>query len=130
MTTPYSYSSEVYTQKTGFMGEDKDCSVRAYATAACVSYEHAHLLFSKHGRRYGHSTPGSVTHGVLSQEFPGYKREFCRHLGIKLKTWVDQHSKGHYIVHTNKHALAVIDGVIHDWKVGPHRIVVSYVRLI
>jgi hypothetical protein len=41
------FTSEVYEQGSG---DRKDCAVRAFSVAACVSYSSAQELFAKHGR--------------------------------------------------------------------------------
>jgi len=121
------FCKDSYAEVTGFTDENQDCSVRAFAAAACLDYQYVHGLFYKHGRRNGRATPGSVTAAVLAEQFPSVKREFtyCR-----LAAWVSAHPKGHYVVHVNKHALAVVDGVVYDWKLGPNRIVKSFVKLV
>jgi hypothetical protein len=103
-----------YAEERG--GERNDCSIRAFSVAACVSYDTALKLFARHGRRPNKGTPGWVTQAVLKDAFPQVQ-SFCPLL--TLTQFVKKYPVGHYILHTRNHALAVIDGDVHDWKMRP-----------
>jgi hypothetical protein len=88
--------------------------------AACVSYSSAQELIAKHGRGLNQGTPVSVTESVLQEEFPGIKDIPWKDIeGLTLPKFAKLYNKGHYYVRIRRHALAVVDGVIHDWKPRP-----------
>ncbi len=98
-------------------GERKDCAVRSFSVAACVSYEFASKLFEKHGRKHNKGTSFTVSDSVIKEEFPNHV--FVGAEGLTLPNFAKRYNKGHYIVHVRKHALAIVDGVIHDWRPRP-----------
>ena len=104
-----SYSSE--------SGERRDCSVRAFSVAACVSYSAAQEIFRRCGRKPNKGTPFYVTDRVVKREFPN--AVFYGASNLTLPKFAKEHSEGHYIVHVRGHALALVDGVIHDWRMRP-----------
>lgn len=97
-------------------GERNDCSVRAYAVAACVSYESAHQLYTKHGRLPGKRTRYMTTTLVLRETFPNATSLSPY---ISLNRFVAMNPKGHFILHTKSHAFALCDGIVHDWGNHP-----------
>ena len=99
-------------------GDRNDCSVRSLATAACLPYDDAHAAFAKHGRKSGRKTPTSVTAKVVKDFFPHAQSVKG---GITLNRFVAAYPVGHFVVHVRGHALAVCDGVVHDWKPGQRR---------
>ena len=100
-------------------GESNDCTVRACANALDMHYDNAHELMRLGGRmfRSGMSfmmyMDKKTTLGgcrVNEMDFQSWRRgpkmtllKFCK-----------KYTEGRYIVIRNGHALAVIDGVIHD----------------
>lgn len=104
-------------------GERRDCSVRAYSVVACVSYDEAHALFERHGRKSNRGTPYKVTKEVMAEQFPQAK---WSRSGITLGRFIESHPKGHYLIHVRGHALAVCDGTLHDWFPKPRRRVKWY----
>jgi hypothetical protein len=109
------FNREIYAEETG--GERKDCAVRAFSVAACVSYSTAQEIYQRHGRNPNKGTPFFVTERVMATEFPDAL--FTTHNDITLPKFVRLYNKGHYLVHVRGHALAVVDGVIHDWRPRP-----------
>lgn len=109
--------------------EHNDCVVRAFATAACVSYEAAHELFKRHGRKDRHKTYPLTTKAVMAEAFPGLEPRL-HPCGTTLARFVEENHTGHYIVHVSGHALAVVDGVVHDWNERPRRIVKKSWKLV
>jgi hypothetical protein len=101
-------------------GEKKDCSVRAYAVAACVSYSSAWELFNKFGREPNKGTPNFITEKVIKDQFPNaLYRCFPWDIRPTLPKFAERANEGHWVVHVRGHALAIVDGVIHDWKPRP-----------
>ena len=107
--------------------ERRDCAVRAFSVAACVSYDSAHALFEKFGRRDRHATSLAMSVSVLRDQFPAAQRITFRTctVGAFLKNHID----GHYIVFVRNHCFAVCDGIIFDWKPALKRIVKSAWKL-
>ena len=110
----------------GYSEEHNDCSVRAYATAACVSYDVAHALFKQHGRENTHCTKAIVMDAVMRSTFPNAINAFP---SISVTKFLKLYPTGHYIVHTYNHAFAIVDGIIHDWAPGLQRIIKEAWRL-
>lgn len=119
---------DIYAGVTGF-DEQKDCSVRAFSIAACISYEESHKAFERHGRISKKPTTLLTSRRVWKELFPDY--EWIEGiLGMTLNQFALKHNKGHYVVHTRGHALAVCDGVIHDWSPSIKRKVHQAVKLV
>lgn len=101
---------------TGDDNEYNDCSIRAYSIAACVSYDHAHALFTKHGRTPKKRTSIDTTISVLRKTFPNAIHLFPQ---MSLSCFMKLHPIGHYLLHTSSHAFALCDGIVHDWSYHP-----------
>lgn len=110
------YQREVYA--TGGSNESNDCSVRAFATVACIPYEESHALFKKHGRLDFQATYGFITRAVIDEQFPENINLSGSVGDLTINQFVERFPVGHYMVHVNKHALAICDGVIHDWQLS------------
>lgn len=109
-------------------GEARDCTVRALATAACIDYDTAHAALADAGR-----TPRKGC-GVREMQTAigalGFKAEFvklrqwaypfrgcgrARWCGPTLAAFIHANRTGHYVVFGRRHAVAVVDGELHDW---------------
>ena len=114
------HTGEVYS--TGGGNDHRDCSVRAYAVAACIDYNTAYEIFKRHGRRDGHSTRLETTRAVIENTFPdaNLKEHNPR---PTLNQFLILNPKGHFMIHVRGHALAVTDGIAHDWEFHPRYIV-------
>lgn len=119
--------------------EKADCFVRALATAAEVDYETAHKTAKEvFGRKEKQGTSNAmITSMFLKAEQAGLdlgkkkveirvlgKREIKNRYKLKgeviwrqktLKSFMETHKTGSYIVTVAKHALAVKDGELLDW---------------
>jgi hypothetical protein len=98
--------------------ERKDCVVRALAVAGKLTYARAHELLAEAGRKNGCGTPHSSIQQAVAQLFPGAVKirapnRSCPLAQMLLFGYFD---KGSYLVITTRHALAVVDGTVHDWK--------------
>ena len=117
----------IYAQRATVPGERHDCAVRALMVAACVDYNTAHAACKAAGRR---DRDGFGTNGytrairALIPEASAIVWERgevaggafrCRIKRPTLRAFIEQHPRGHYIVHVPGHYLAVVDGVVHDW---------------
>ena len=94
--------------------DNKDCSVRALATATGVPYAIASATFSAQGRTLKKGTSIELSErlyvGVL-----GMKRVTMAE-GMRLEAFLEVARTGRFIVHKVGHAFAVVDGVVHDWE--------------
>jgi hypothetical protein len=102
--------------------EEADCTVRAFAVWAGVSYAEAHAIMREAGRK----DRCGLAHDALGTLLRQYGKP-CR-IGVKnvtLSQFVQRHPKGRYYVAVYGHALAVIDGIVHDWHPGNRRIVIA-----
>lgn len=116
------YSRETY---TGFStgNERNDCSVRAAAVAGNLPYSDVLAAFAKHGRRPRRGTKLYVSIAAMRDLFNAGRVPIAP---ITLAEFVRRFPKGRYVVHVRSHALAVVDGVIHDWNPAPRRRVRCY----
>ena len=108
-----------------FASEKNDCAVRALAVAAGHSYEEAHRALKLHGRVDRRGTYNQTMEraaGMLGlrlvEELPGGSHpDFhmpARH-HMTLAQFVRVYRSGRYVVRVNRHFIAVVDGVVHDW---------------
>lgn len=136
--------------------EKGDCMVRALAAAADTTYNIAHKFCAEVFRRKPNSGTCNlmVTTTMLTAEKKGLvidgkkynvavlgKRDICNRYKLKgeviwrkktLKSFVESHQKGSYIVFVSNHALTIKDGELIDWNVmkfKPTRKVLSAFRI-
>jgi hypothetical protein len=109
-------------------GEDKDCSVRAFMAVSGMTYEESKAVFEKHGRLENQGTPFEVTEAVIRSMYPESTRlnmsvdRLMKVTGRPVMTvteFAKAFKQGKWIVHIKGHALAIIDGTIHDWRFRP-----------
>ena len=120
--------------------ETNDCVVRAFMAVLDVSYDSAHGWVKKYlGRKFGRGTYTSATiDSVLGKVKNGYKlsaygchpdkkwimgpkgfkvitnpRYKNKKVGYTLKSFMEAHPKGRYFVIVEKHAVAIVDGVLY-----------------
>lgn len=109
-------------------GHRKDCTVRALALTCDLTYEEAHAHAERCGRKKNRGFHPA-------QLFP-YRRIAGHHFhkkrqkvngaelvnveyptGLTIAQFLDRNRKGRFIISTRCHAMAVIDGAIHDlWQ--------------
>lgn len=92
---------------SSYPDEHRDCTVRALAVAADLTYNRAHRILQIHGRKrkQGLHTEGkwAIITGSICCRRHGTVRKFVRDFPT-----------GRFIIDVRHHSLAVIDGVIHD----------------
>lgn len=116
------------------MGETNDCSVKAVALVANVSYAQAHEALKQRGRK---ERKGAYTHDIIAAvratgkevtlvdqrsiiaNYPSPHRDVLKGLTTHHprrfnKAW----PKGRYLMFVKRHVAAVIDGELHDWTVN------------
>lgn len=111
--------------------ESNDCFVRALAISANITYNEAHgiaeELFNRktgEGTTMVESTIRSKTgrnyfqhrHLQLEDVNHTYIRRDKKVHALNIRGFYNRYSKGTYLVLVNKHALAIVDGVIQDWE--------------
>lgn len=115
-------------------GQRRDCTVRAVATAAGLTYDQAYQTLAQAGRKSSQTFnmrewEGAAAIGrVDTVTFPATKG--ARRMNPA--EFVRQHPEGRWIVFTAKHVFAVVDGVVYDesperadrciyraWKIAP-----------
>ena len=122
-------SRSIYAQPATVPGERHDCAVRALMVAACVDYNTAHAACKAAGRadRDGFDTNGytRAIRALIPEASAMVWEPTKTTLGPSgwrirvrrptLAAFIEQHPRGHYVVHVPGHYLAVVDGVVHDW---------------
>ena len=155
----YLSASEVYSKSISEVSktEKNDCVVRSIASAAEVSYKIAHDFCAKaFGREDKKGVNGMVLAASLlkaqddgitvgNKEFDVYglkKKEVCNKYKLKgeeiwrkktIKSFVQSHPVGTFLVMVANHALCIKDGELLDWdsnKFQPTRKVVGAYKLI
>lgn len=106
---PLIKSNEVYSK---FVGDNNDCAVRALSTATGISYAECSEMFQLAGRRKDCGTPWSyavnVHEGIGLVKIKTYRET--------INQFVAAHPAGAFVVYIHGHAIAVVDGIIHDWQ--------------
>jgi hypothetical protein len=95
----------------GFEYETRDCAVRAIAIAASIPYAHAHALLKAEGRKDRHGTKLLMSEKALIKT--NAMVEGLHFIGT-LSQLIQIYPRGRYYVTVRHHALALVDGVIHD----------------
>lgn len=102
----------------GYSHEYNDCTVRAIAHARCISYTEAHTLCAQiFGRKDKHGT--RYTELILNRQ--SWVKPIAVHLlrGMTLDKFALLYPRGHFVLTTARHSVAVCDGVIYDaWKIS------------
>jgi hypothetical protein len=111
-----------YAAPASVPGETKDCAVRALAVAACVAYETAHAACAANGRANRRGTHPATIEAAARQLVASARRDdsMARH-GAYAKyhtvgSFAKANPKGHFVVWSQSHAIAICDGIIHDWE--------------
>jgi len=120
----------VYRGATSSTGNERnDCTVRALANATEMSYEKAHALLKKHGRKDckgayfttmkpAYEEAGFVLYGVYgttrAARYTAHVTKQKANAGTTLAKLLPTLGFGEYIVNTTGHAVAVVNGKIID----------------
>lgn len=117
--------------------EKNDCTVRATAVVLNTSYDVAHHLLEKEGRKPGGGIRWALM--MLSSKtllgdkvlYKVFNRHFSRVDPLRCKctlgTFVKRFSEGRYFVNTRGHVQAVVDGKIYDLHFRPFdRVITAY----
>jgi hypothetical protein len=120
------HDSTAYSAIQAPQGERADCSVRALAIAAGMSYADAYQAFKEAGREDGKRTSWAVSCRLYERlGFCRHETRTCRYDGRRIAAsymtvaqLIRGHPKGRFILNRRGHAFALIDGVVHDWASG------------
>jgi hypothetical protein len=123
------HTRETYASVGSDAQERSDCSIRAAATAGCIDYNTAHAVFEKHGRKPCKPTRFETSMSALKELFPESEFRTFHGRRVTLAQFVRAFPAGHYVLHVRGHALAVCDGVVHDWTPASRRLVRWYWKL-
>jgi hypothetical protein len=130
------YTTDGGRQSSGFTCETKDCTVRSFACAADVPYNVAHDVARRSGRK---NNKGWWPEKILAEAQKAGLVEFVqvpvgaqnvqkynRFMGFitqiqypTVEQVARRYSKGRYIISTCNHAIALVDGVLHDTGLRP-----------
>ena len=95
-------------------GETNDCSVRAFAVAADVTYTKSHAIHAHFGRENGKGTYWDCSEkvakmlGMVEWNIPA----------LTLQSFIRKYPKGSFWIARSGHAFAVVDGIVYDWATG------------
>lgn len=111
--------------------EHNDCAVIALAIVLDTTYAKCHAFLKKNGRRNKRGTPYSVSEKAIKSmiRYRYVKGPYSNSNKKSLKKFCQDHPEGRFLVGVRGHALAVIDGVIHDHKEGLRRQVIRAYRI-
>lgn len=103
--------------------ETKDCTVVAWSLVFNCEYSKAHAYLKQHGRP---NRRGMFTKEITSalKACKKSKIVFGPYSGsnrISIKEFLQKHNKGRYYILVRGHAIAVVDGVLYDYKEGMRR---------
>lgn len=119
--------SAMFGSATEYHKEHNDCTVKAFAIAFDTSYDKAHaFLKAKCGRQ---NRKGLRVRQHLPMKLKKTKTEIVEDVffdtecggPITLNAFCKKYPKGRFYVTVRGHALAVVDGVVYDWKHGLKR---------
>ena len=96
-------------------GEARDCVVRALGLAANLSYTRSWDMLRRYGRKTRRGTTWATWLRLIDAEYPTAKRTWYAK-SITVADFVKQCPTGSHVVFTRGHALAVLNGTVHNWK--------------
>lgn len=114
-----SYTADMVAAREA-LNETNDCTVVSLAVITGSGYESAHVTMSLGGRKH---REGRWMHKAAAIRGMDMVRGLDRDSGVTLNQFTQAHPRGRYWVEVSGHALAVIDGVVHDHSHRPRRIV-------
>ena len=105
------------------MGEENDCTVRAWCNVFDAPYSNAHTWFKKFGRQNKRGmTRKQITTALEACKKAKIKKgPYDKNNRITVKQFLKKHSVGRFYVASSGHAFCIKNGVVHDWKYGPGR---------
>lgn len=108
----------IYLNCKSHLNERADCSVRALARGLGVSYDEAHLMCEKKGRKRGGGFSLSPVFGITakkkSRQFKGHRIGYNRPKPITVERFARLHPTGTFIICVHRHYLNLLDGKLFD----------------
>lgn len=97
------------------------CALIAFCIVTGFDFDGVYELFQKYGRLKYHGTTLGTINGVcnLFNMIPVQSLMCGRINYLTLNQFIKQHPTGSFIIATRQHAMALIDGVIHDTIPAP-----------
>ena len=117
---------------SGKFREKNDCVVKALAIASGKSYEEAHEILKKHGRKNRRGTQRYTSLKAIREVNPSADFERIKKPNgsqYTFRTISEAFPKGNYILYVRGHAAAMVDGVIEDWAAGTCKRITHIVKL-
>ncbi len=99
------------TRPDSFAFERKDCTVRAFSTAANIPYQDAHAAMELGGRK---PKRGVYTPAALAKLKPLVESTPVIRKRITLQAFCKRFPEGRYLMRRKGHAFAVVDGKAYD----------------
>lgn len=125
----YNYTG-MFSESTRAMKETNDCTVKAFSVVFNTTYEKAHAHLKNYCGRQHRRGLRSIDVLPPSLKKTKYKvGPYSRTNRITLKNFIEKHNEGRFYVCVRGHALAVVDGVIYDYKEGLRRQVTWAMRV-
>lgn len=118
---------KVNSSKNHMNGERGDCSVIAMAYAFGLSYDAAHELCAKHGRKRGCGfNPGKILKVNALKKYKQFMNRGVSYHQYKknrptVRTFIKNHPKGTYMVFVTEHVFTMVDGIPRNqYELGQH----------
>ena len=113
------------------------CTVAALAMTLDWSFGKAHRHMAKAGRKTGRGMFVSVWRPAIQAAAEGTGKRFLEGdyhrlpdgRAMTLKRFCKEYPTGTYYIQVNRHAVAIVDGVMHDWTAetaGRRKIITSF----
>lgn len=112
-----SYTEEVKAERAA-LNETNDCTVVSLSVLLGVPYLEAHARMRQGGREH---RKGRFMHKAAAWANMTQLRGILDK-GVTLNQFVTAHPRGRFWVEVRGHALAVVDGVVHDHSHKPRRV--------
>jgi hypothetical protein len=100
------------------LNETNDCTVTSLAFLMGWPYRDAHKAMERGGRQH---RKGRYMHTAAASADMKMVNGLCPDKGVTLGEFCKAHPVGRYWVEVTKHALAVVDGQVHDHSLRPLR---------
>jgi len=110
--------NEQYAKARTISNEHNDCAVIATSVAVNKPYDAVHAVYAAAGRKHRRGSTITMMDESLANLAAAAdtaRPAKARQGGVTLAQWIAAHRTGRYVVAVTGHAIAVIDGVIHDW---------------
>lgn len=119
---PMNHLRDTYATVHGDMPEHRDCVVRAVSVASGKPYSTIHAQLKACGRKDRRGTKLQTSACFFTMFFPNANYKNLQVLGRPtLSQFVRAYPTGRFVLFTRAHALALVDGIVHDWKASPKR---------